>query len=196
MEQALTVVESARPRLRVALARLLQTVGWAGVLGVAFALVALVVAQSASAKRHATRVVENRVAATESAPPQAVVSATAATIPSTLRLPSRADVPLLLTRIERAAVGNDLPWIAGDYRLVPASDRQPAALDVRCAFKAPYPKLRAMLAEVLGSASAVTFREMSFSRSAIDVAEVEARFAIVIFLADDDDRIAPPARER
>ena len=196
MEQALTVVESARPRWRVALARLLQTVGWAGVLGVAFALVALVVAQSASAKRHATRVVENRVAATESAPPQAVVSATAATIPSTLRLPSRADVPLLLTRIERAAVGNDLPWIAGDYRLVPASDRQPAALDVRCAFKAPYPKLRAMLAEVLGSASAVTFREMSFSRSAIDVAEVEARFAIVIFLADDDDRIAPPARER
>ena len=35
MERALTFVEAARPRLRVALARLLQTVGWAGVMGVA-----------------------------------------------------------------------------------------------------------------------------------------------------------------
>jgi hypothetical protein len=196
MEHSLTFAESAGPRLRVALARILQVVGWAGLAGIALTVAALVIAHSAWVKRDASsRVV---VAAKESAPPPVVTATTATATParSTLKLPGRADVPLLLTRIERAATGNGLPWIAGDYRLVPASDRQPTALEVRCAFKAPYPKLRAMLGEMLGAASSVTFREMSFSRAAIDAPDVDARFAIVIFLADDDERVASSRGER
>ena len=192
----MTLVASARPRVRIAFARLLQTAGWAGLAGVALVIAALVVAQSAMAQRHATSVVQNRVAASASAPARAASFTAAATAPSTFRLPSQVDVPLLLTRLERAAVGNGLPWTAGDYRLVPASERQPAALEVRCAFKAPYPQLRAMLVEILGAASAVTFREMSFARATIDAAEVDARLAIVIYLADDDGRLAKPASER
>jgi hypothetical protein len=196
MEQAMTLDASARPRVRVAFARLLQTAGWAGLAGVVLVFAALVVAQSAMAQRHATNAVKIRVAASASVPPLAASFTAPAKAPSTFRLPSHGDVPILLARLERAAVGNGLPWTAGDYRLVPASERLPAALEVRCAFKAPYPNLRAMLAEILGAASAVTFREMSFTRATIDAVEVDARFAIVIYLADDDKRLPAPASER
>ena len=194
MEQSLTLVVSAGPRLRVALARLLQVLGWAGLAGIALAVAALVIAHSAWAKREALgKVVVAKGPA--AAPAVAAAAASAASTP-TLRLPRRADVPILLGRIERAVTGNGLPWVAGDYRLVPASDRQPAALEVRCAFKAPYPKLRAMLGDVLGSAPSVTFREMSFSRTAIDAPDVDARFALVVFLADDGERVASSKGER
>lgn len=193
MEQSLNVVDIAPPRVRIAFARLLQTLGWAGIAGLALACAALVVGHAAWSKRNA--LIAESVGA-RVRPAATLPSTATAAEPAPIRLPHRDDVPLLLARIERAAVGNGLPWVAGDYRLLPASDRQAAALEVRCAFKAPYPKLRAMLAEVLGSAPAVTFREMSFSRAGIDTPEVDARFAIAIFLADDEGRPAPPAGER
>ena len=193
MEQSLKLVEVAPPRARIAFARLLQTIGWAGLAGIALACIAVVVGHSAWSKRGAL-IVEDAGARTRQVASLPLTATKVEPVP--IRLPRRADVPLLLTRIERAVVGNGLPWAAGDYRLVPASDRQAAALEVRCAFKAPYPKLRAMLAEVLGSAPAVTFREMSFSRLGIDTPEVDARFAIVMFLSDDEERLAPPAGER
>lgn len=193
MEQSLNVLDIVPPRVRIAFARLLQTFGWAGIAGIVLACAALVVGHSAWSKRNALLA---ESAGTRARPAATPLSTGTAAEPAPIKLPHRDDVPLLLTRIERAAVGNGLPWVAADYRLVPASDRQAAALEVRCAFKAPYPKLRAMLADVLGSAPAVTFREMSFSRVGIDAPDVDARFAIAIFLADDGGRPASPAGER
>ena len=174
------------PRLRLAFARLLQVIGWAGLAGLGlFALAALVghVAWQRKAEL-AQAVAAVRVVPLQTAMPMGE------TAPPLLKLPGRADIPLLLTRIERAATKSGLLWTAGDYRIAAATDRQAATLEVCCAFKAPYPKLRAMLVALLSSVPAVTFREMSFSRASIDSPDVDARFAIVVFLADE---LQPPA---
>jgi hypothetical protein len=103
-----------------------------------------------------------------------------------LKLSNRSDVPLLLTRIERAATDAGLPWTAADYRVIGSSERQPMTLEIRCSFKAPYPKLRAMIVQVLSSVPAVTFRELAFSRASVESADVDVKMSIAVFLADDD----------
>lgn len=178
------------PRWRVELARLLQTIGWAGVGGMALMAVALILAWLAWSK-YDRLPVESSI---DRQRPSSSHTAPAPQEPAFPKLAVRAEVPLILSRIARAATNSGLTWTAAEYRLVPSSDRQAGALEVRCAFKAPYPKLRSMVAEVLGLAPAVTFREMSFSRSGIDVPDVDARFAIVVPLADDES--TPPAVAR
>ncbi len=193
MEQSLKLVAVERPRARIAFARLLQLIGWAGLGGLALFVVAAFVGQGAWVKRadlarslaSARSVKAAPAAAIEKVPEQTLV-----------KLPKREDIPMLLTRIERAATESGLPWSAADYRIVPASDRQPAALEVRCAFRAPYPKLRAMLAQVIGSLPAVSFREMSFARPNIDALDVDAKFTIAVFLADDESTPGGAAAER
>lgn len=193
MEQSLNLIAVERPRARIAFARLLQVIGWAGLGGLALLAVAAFVGQGAWTKRtelaqaldSARSVKPLPMPSIEKAPEQALV-----------KLPKREEIPMLLTRIERAVTESGLPWSTGDYRIVPATDRQPAALEVRCAFKAPYPKLRAMLAQVIGSVPAVTFREMSFARPNIDAVDVDAKFTIAVFLADDESTSVPPAGER
>lgn len=187
MERALTL--GARPpALRIAFARLLQSIGWAGIVGLCVVMLAAVVGQATW--RHKAQLQSEEATAQASPPTPAILFAVepAQVMP---KLPNRADIPLLLTRIERAVTQSGLPWTTGDYRIVPATDRQAAGLEVRCAFKAPYPKLRVMLVDLLGSVPAATFREMSFSRASIHSPDVDARFAIVVFLADD----LPPTGE-
>lgn len=195
MEQSLNLVAADRPRARIAFARLLQAIGWAGLAGLALFAAAAVIAQAAWTKRVEVAVMRDRVRASLPAPTPPA-SVTAAPAQALVKLPKHDDVALLLTRIERAVTDNGLPWTAGDYRLVPATDHQAAALEVRCAFKAPYPKLRAMLAQVIGSAPAVTFREMSLSRASVDSPDVDARLAIVVFLADGEAQSGLPAGAR
>ena len=65
------------------------------------------------------------------------------------RLPSMSDVPTLLTAIEATAVDNHLGWVAADYRLKPASEREPASLEIRTHFVGTYPQIRRMVAQVL-----------------------------------------------
>jgi hypothetical protein len=188
MEQSLSLAPAERPVARIAFARLLQTIGWAGLAGVALLVVAMLVAWDARAKRDDVAAILASIAASKSAPLPSVAKPPEQAVG---KLPRRDDIPLLLTRVERAAVDNGLPWAAGDYRFVPATEHQAAALEVRCAFKAPYPKLRAMLADLIGSVPALTIREMSFSRPSIDSPDVDAKFVLAIFLADDDSSALP-----
>jgi len=193
MEPSLTLIAAEPPRVRIVFARLLQTIGWAGISGLALLVAAAAIAQAVWTKRG-----ELAVSLATMPSPSSATRTAVGPVPQQplLKLPTRSDVPLLLTRIERAVTESGLPWTSGDYRLIPASDRQVAALEVRCAFKAPYPKLRAMLTQVIGSVPAVTFREMSFSRANVDSADVDARLAIVVFLADDAGSAQPVSSER
>ena len=169
--------------MRIAFARALQVLGWPGVVGVVLVAVAIVTGQRAWTARLALSdaVVAARTGRHAPAPP--VVAPTM--MPAGLKLQPREAIPLLLTRIERAATGSGLPWSSGDYRLFPATGAQAAFLEVRCAFKAPYPKLRSMVGDLLRTIPAMTFREMSFSRQTIDAEDVDAKFTIIVFLADD-----------
>jgi len=181
MERALTL--SARPPwLRIAFARLHHAIGWAGLAGIA-SLVLTAAAAYVAWERKAE--LANALAVARAMPSPAVARPAAETTSVLPRLPSRTDIPLLLARIERAVTQSGLPWSAGDYRISAATDRQPAVLEVRCAFKAPYPKLRAMLVDLLGTVPMATFREMSFTREDIRSLDVDARFAIAVFLADE-----------
>lgn len=180
MEQVLT--RGSDRTVRVAFARVLQLVGWLGLAGLLILVVAAWVAQDAWSRHRLLGRVANFA---EARPIEASVSSALRVQAPVLKLPSSRDIPVLLNRIERAAVGNDLPWTTGDYRFVAATEQSPASIEVRCALRGPYPKLRAMVAEVLGIAPAVTFREMSFSRQAITAADVDAKFLVVVFLADE-----------
>lgn len=193
MEQSLNLLAVERPRARIAFARLLQAIGWAGLCGLALLAMAAFVGQGAWTKRTELARALDAARGVNPSPMPTIEKAPEQVL---LKLPKREEIPMLLTRIERAATESGLPWSAGDYRIVPASDRQPAVLEVRCAFKAPYPKLRAMLAQVIGSLPAVTFREMSFARPNVDSIDVDAKFTIAAFLVDDEATAGVPAGER
>lgn len=171
-------------RLRVALARAHQLIGWAGFAGVALLAVAGVVhgsAWSSSASVH--RPVEGQAPAKQRASP-APSSVAVAAAPNTSMLSGRADIPLLVTQIEHAALANGLTWPAADYRFKAATAQAPASLEVRCTLKGPYPKVRGMIVQLLGSVPGFTLRDLSMSRATSGTADVEAKLAMVVFLTD------------
>jgi len=182
MEQPLIRQAVRRRRARIAGARTLQEIGWAGLAGLALCAAAALVAARAwnlpvAAERGAALVVERAEAHAPLAEPARPAAA--------VRLARSDEIPLLLGRIERAATGNGLRWSAADYRIVAATDRLPGALEIRCAFRAPYPAMRAMLAELIATLPAMTFRELSFVRADVGTAEVEAKLVIALFVDDD-----------
>ena len=182
MEQPLTSGPDARRRLKIGFARLLQEIGWAGLAGLVSCMAAALVARTASELRAVGAMQALEVPARGPAlPPLAQLEPRQ----SKVRLASQAETDLLLARIERAATGNGLAWSAADYRIVPATDREPAVLEVRCSFRAPYAPLRSMISDLIGTLPAMTFREMSFSRADVGSADVDAKFAIAVFLEDD-----------
>ena len=165
------------------LARAHQVLGWAGWAGIAACAVAgsMLLAQrpDESAALPAADLHEVPVATQVAEPPPAIVA--------------RADIPLVITQLEHAALDNGLGWPAADYHVAPATDRLPARLEVRLAFKAPYPKLRAMLAQVLKSVPGVTLRELRFTRPNAQSADVDAHVVVGIFVEDDAAAPAPAA---
>jgi hypothetical protein len=178
----------------VYLARAHQLIAWSGWVGLALISTAIIVVVSQWPSSPGATGVATLAPARQPArlrvddgPGRAVV-----------RLGKRADVPLLLTQIERAALDNGLTWPAGEYRITPATDREPAALEVRCSLKAPYPKLRLMFARLLEMVPTITFKEFKLSRTSVENADVEAELVIAVLLDDDasDPGKQPTARRR
>jgi len=166
--------------LRVWAARAQQLLGWAGLVGVV-----LLVAASAwlAVAWHAHRMPlpdENL-----SALPVPTASAQARPVVTALELPRRSEVSLLLTQIQQAVVSQGLAWAAADYKLLPATDTAPAVLEVRCSLKGSYPKLRAAVAQLLRSVPGLTVRDLSMGRANIDLAEVDAKLTLGVFLQDE-----------
>ena len=175
-------------RLRVWAALVHQLVGWAGFAGMSLVVAAVfIVGAGWSSQRAFLESVVARTGAAE----QAANLAAARAVPvvrATLaapELPRRADIPLLLTQMQQAARTNGLPWPAADYRIVAATSTQPSSLEVHFTIKGSYPKLRAMLVQLMIDVPAFSIRQFSVSRPNSDTPDVEAKLVLAVFLADD-----------
>jgi hypothetical protein len=162
---------------RIALARLHQRVGLPGIVGPV--LVALALGSGAMAWREHKRDPDGPVASTAPSP----VAVPHPKLPGRMPLRPSGDVPLLLTRIERAALDQGLGWPQADYRFNAASEDTPASLEVHCTLKGPYPKIRRFVATLLQDTPALTMREFSLARPNADAAEVETKLGVVVYLA-------------
>lgn len=107
---------------------------------------------------------------------------TPSVVPARLALARQDEQALLLTQVQQVAVSQGLAWTAAEYKLVPASESVPMALEIRCTLRGPYPRLRATLVQWLQGVPALAVRDLSMSRPSSDVAEVEAKLQIVIFM--------------
>jgi hypothetical protein len=92
---------------------------------------------------------------------------------------------LLLTQIQQVAVSQGLAWTAADYKLVPASEATPVSLEVRCTLKGAYPRLRATLAQWQQQVPGLAIRDLALSRPSSDVADVEAKLQLVVFMRSE-----------
>ncbi len=168
-------------RLRVVAARVHQHLGSAGVVGLLVLMLAAAKGYAAWADRTAhQRALQTTVAEPTSA---AAPALTAASTPR-VRWPAVADVPTLLTRMERTAVEQGLGWPQADYRITAAGEL-PAALEVRCALKGAYPSIRRFVTALLLDQPTLTLREFSLSRANADANQVDAKLVLVVYLAGD-----------
>lgn len=175
--------------MRLLAARMLQLVGWAGVAGIALMLTASAITALAWAQRSAR--VES-VADAAPHPDQAVTQNQLAERP-TLALSEKSEVPLLVTQIAQTANANGLTWPAAEYRIVAATQEKPASLEIRCVLRGSYPKVRSMLAQLINAIPGFSVRELSMSRASSEVAQVEAKLVMAVFLRDEAS--AEPRRE-
>jgi len=192
----MTRTNTAFRSLEIGLVRTYRRLGWASLAGLALMLAAAgIVASAWNDHRYASEsaarmtsspadVLDVRVPARES------LTTTASAVDY---LPILSELPTLLTAIEATAVDNRLGWAAADYRLKPATDREPASLEIRTRFVGTYPQIRRMVAQVLERIPAVTFRQLSLTRTSSDTAEVEAKVVIAILLADGPASADKPA---
>lgn len=174
------------PMLEAAAARLYHRIGLPGAFGLALLLTAAVSVALAwrphqrfglEAQMPESRgIAEPMTARTDAATSQPRVQAS---------LPSASDIPLLLTRIQRAALDSGLGWPRADYRFNAANDDTPASLEVQCTLKGPYLAIRRFVTTLLQDTPTLTLREFDLSRPNADAADVEAKFSIVVYLATD-----------
>ena len=196
----MTRTNTAQRSLEIGLVRTYRRLGWASLAGLALMLAAAGIVASAWNDHRLAIDAAARMTSSPSdvldarAPGRESLATTASAVD---RLPTMSDLPTLLTAIEATAVDNRLGWAAADYRLKPASEREPASLEIRTRFVGTYPQIRRMVAQVLERIPAVTFRQLSFARASSDAADVEAKVIIAILLADgpagaDKSASAPP----
>lgn len=170
---------------RVGLARLHQLIGWAGIIGIALLVAAtVVIALAWSTQRAFVRAGAERIVHVVSLSSTPAIAAALVAPQAWPELPAASEIPLLLTQMKQAAVGNGLEWRAAEYRVLAATSTQPASLEVRCGIKGPYPKLRSMLVELKGSIPAFAIRELSANRPNADTPDIEAKLALAVFLQD------------
>lgn len=111
--------------------------------------------------------------------------------PERMTLARQDEQSLVLTQIQQVAVSQGLGWTAADYKLVPASEASPMALEVRCTLKGDYPRLRATLAQWLQRVPGLAIRDLAMNRPSSEVADVEAKLHIVIFMSSDAPEAKP-----
>lgn len=165
---------------RIALARLHQRVGAAGIVGLILVAIAAV---GGGLSWHEQWHFESEMRAGAASTTIAAATRYQRVVSPPLRPVS--DVSLLLARMERAAVQQDLGWPQADYRMNAAGDDAPASLEVHCALKGPYPNIRRFVTTLLQDTPTLTLREFSVSRQTAETNDVEAKLGIVVYLASD-----------
>ena len=177
--------------LRVARERILQRIGWPGIVGLVL-VASSIVAGLGAWQEDAAFEKARQASATRVGPRAAPGRAAVAQPPVVADLPDASDIPLLLEQMEQAAIGNGLEWRAAEYRIISATPAQPASLEVRCALNGTYPKLRGMLVQLMTSLPAFSIRGLDVVRPSADVAEVEAKLVLAVFLRDSaSNRVVP-----
>jgi hypothetical protein len=161
-------------------ARLRYRLGVAGPLGLGMVVASLAIATSAWRAQSRPLSQAEAVPPTPSAP-----TLIAQQVQPTSPRPTVADVPLLLSRIERAAVAEGLGWPRADYRVTAATNELPASLEVRCTLEGPYLALRRFVTAVLLDAPTATLKEFGLSRPNTETPVVQARLTFVVYLASD-----------
>ena len=167
--------------VRVLAARTLQLIGWAGVVGVALMLAAAAIVAIAWTQRSPRADV---VVAPSPKLVRAVSESDVTDLPP-LQFSDKSEVPLLVTQIAQAANANGLTWPAAEYRIVAATQEKPSSLEVRCVLRGSYPRVRSMLGQLISGVAGFSLRELSMSRPSSEVAEVEAKVVMAVFLRDD-----------
>lgn len=188
------VLHSRALILKVAAARLHQRVGLPGLIGLTLLLGAVLFLSSAWRQHQRL----DRAAHTD---PSGLLNAVATpgrlATPQPRRpasLPPASDIPLLLTRIQRAALDAGLGWPRADYRFNPATEETPASLEVQCALKGPYLAIRQFVTALLQDSPTLTLRAFKVSRANADAADVQAELSIVVYLASGVTASAGGAR--
>ena len=176
-------------RLRVAWARLQRRTGNAGLIGLLALAAGVFVGWDAWVRHHRFLDVAASPAAEVAAAP--IVSAAASSPSVPIRWPGSSDVPVLLARLERAAVHEGLGWPQADYRVTPASGDTPESLEVRCTLKGPYPAIRRFVTAALLDHPTLTLREFAISRANSEASNVDAKLTLVVFLSGPGREIKP-----
>jgi hypothetical protein len=176
--------------LLIAFARGQRAFRWPGWLGLGLMLASAAVLSTAWQLRHREGLANPAQASA------AVAGATATAAASTaagrrvepdmpqVKLPARTAIPTLLSRVQRAAAAQGLDWPRAEYKTVAATAEAPGSIEIRCTLKGAYPAIRRFLAALLQDVPSLTFKELALNRTSADAAEVEARLAIVIYLAE------------
>jgi hypothetical protein len=178
-------------RLRVTRERALRRIGWAGIVGCVLTVSSIGIVFESWKEEAAF---EKARAASSTSDGAIVVLATSPALQPVVDLPTASDIPLFLTRMEQAALGNGLEWRAAEYRITSATAAQPASLEVRCAISGAYPKLRGMLVQLTKTLPAFSIRGFDLARPTADVAEVEAKLVLAVFLQDSASERAVPVK--
>jgi hypothetical protein len=166
--------------LRVAFARARQAFGAPGVVGCALLIAGLVWLGVAWRGHVAAPTAPVTATSALSTPPAQV----AAPRPQPALLPAADDMPRLLLRLERAATSAGLGWPRADYRVNAASAEWPASVEVRFSLNGTYPALRRFVTALLQDTPTLTIKEFALSRSSTEAPEVEAKLAVVIYVAE------------
>ncbi|MCR5881417.1 GspMb/PilO family protein [Rhizobacter sp. J219] len=120
--------------------------------------------------------------------PALVLPAAPVRLPATqhgMSLARENEQALLLTQIQQVAVSQGLSWAAADYKVLPAGEATPASVEVRCTLKGTYPRLRGALAQWVQQVPGLAIRDLSLSRTSSDVADVEAKLQLVVFMRSE-----------
>lgn len=169
--------------LQIGLACTLQAIGWAGLVGLALMAAAGLVFALAWSTRSMVPVA-SPAQPRDAVNVEAQQTAVFASPQTLLELSPPNDIPLLLTQIKQIALNNGLGWTTAEYRITSATDSQPASLELRSNFKAPYPKLRNMVSQVIHEVPAAALRELSLNRASSDSADVDAKVVFAVLLKD------------
>ncbi len=187
-------------RIRIHCQRLLEALGWTGASGVVLILAATVLLSWV--QWPGAKVIERIQQRDAEAAKRAFVQTSpikSSAQGKQVELALNSEIPLLLTLLEKAATSNGLEWPSAEYFVHPATETQVASLEVRCVFKAPYPKLRAMIFQLLRDTPSLTLREFKLSRNSSSAAEVEAKLKFAVLLQGDvsmERTNRQPANER
>lgn len=192
----LAVAATSNRWLVLVLVRWMQHIGIVGAVGVGLVVTAAVV--YLADRQQQSQAVQEQHQALPAIPVPA--TRTSIVVPADhwgsvrARLPPASELPLILTRLERAAVGQQLGWPQADYRFNAATAQLPASVEVRCVLRGTYLRIRGFVGAMLLDMPTLSLREFSLSRSGATDQVVEARLTIVVYLDDGTSPTQDEAR--